>query len=160
VNGKLLKSHNVVPEQQNETLANPPHLLCVSVDPRNRIGAVACGDGRILLWDCVKRKMLPPIKGFHSYSASHVVKKSSKACLVSLFLMFFFKSWPSADLLLSCGNDMKAAIWQIDVRKPKSSNLKSPKASFELKGKPNWACSSRTDAFFAIADTILQLSLI
>jgi WD40 repeat protein len=140
-NDKLLKSQTITIEQQSDsaTLANPPHLLCVAADTRGRTAAIASGDGRVLLWDCVKRKLLPSIK-FHTYSTSHV-------------------SWPTNELLLSCGNDMRAAIWQIDSRKPKSSNLKNPKLTFDLKGKPNWSCSSQTDAFFAIGENLLQFSI-
>lgn len=152
--GKLLKSQMIMVDQQGDaaTIANPPHLLSVAV--KAKVAAIACGDGRILLWDCAKRKLLPSIKDFHTYSASHVV---CACCVVSVF--FFLsecldQSWPTSDLLLSCGNDMKGALWRVDTRKPKSSDLKVPVASFELTGKPNWACSTPASAFFAIGDTV------
>ncbi len=138
---KLLKSHAVVPEPSSSSglqLCNPPHLLSVACDPRRgALAAAACGDGRVLLWDCAKHKFIRSLSGGHSYSVSHV-------------------SWPTDELLMSAGNDGFACVWSVDPRKPKNSP-KVPVRKLALEGKPNWAASSSAALYFAIGDRVVVL---
>ena len=143
--GKLVtKSSAVAPEASTSSngpqLCNPPHLLSVACDPRRgAVAAVACGDGRVLLWDCTKHKFIRSLSGGHSYSVSHV-------------------SWPSESLLLSAGNDCAALLWSVDPRKPKSGPA-APVRRIALSGKPNWAASDAGHAYFAIGDAVQIHSL-